>query len=459
MNRDLETRLRAAYRARADVITENDLTDDDVAVLVADRRKPEHPAHARWIMPVLVAATVAILIAGTMIVARLASDNAKPAPPATSQAPPEPTSAPTTQAPTVSPTKPVTSPKPVLPPTMLANGAEGSRTAIPWSLVGAGWTVVVWSPSGDPNDPAQVIYLVDPLGGRYRIASVPNSAQTLVADVSGDRRHALLLDRLRLGHAYQVDLSAGNIESVPVPSDTGSVEYAEPAGRSIITASSTTVRRVSVTGTVEHTYSPSTAAGSLPLATPDGSHLVFAANTALARMDRNGQGSKTLPVSPGYAGCKPIRWWQPDVVLATCSKGSLSSLWLVPLDGSAPTLLDGPPSSTPNSNAWRIGNETIVAHGPSCGGGVRLDRVDSSGTATPLSIPAPVHNNGYLRVTGVTSDSFYLIINGQCEGRAIETLVRYDYGKRTSTVLFGGAVGGGSVRVGLTLGIDRPLGN
>jgi len=340
---------------------------------------------------------------------------------------------------------------------MLANGVEGSRPAIPWNLVGDGWTVVVWSPSADPNDQGQAIYLVDPLGGRYRIASVPKSAQVLVGDVSADRRHALLLERLHLGRVYQVDLRTGYIEQVSVPADTGAVEYGDPAASSIITASSSTVRRTSPSGTIEHTFAALVApgyggAGSLPLVSPDGSHLVFAANNSLAWMDRNGQGKKNVAVSPSYSGCTPIRWWQPGVVLASCSKNSAARLWLVPLDGSAPSVLDRPAQGgVANSNAWRLGIGTIVAHGPSCGTGVQLDRLD--GTALP--IPAPVPNDGFVRVAGVTSDSIYLITGVQCQGNTIEALVRYDYIRNTSTVLFGGSVRGGSVRFGLTLGVDH----
>src|SRR6266540_1432822 len=169
MNRDLETRLRAAYRARAELVTDNDLSQDDLPVLPHTDDTPS-TARAPWIMAVLVAAAVAAVIAGTVSVAHLAS-NRKPAPPGVTQLPPSPRPDPTTEPPTtrpsVSATKPGTSPKPTLGPTMLANGVEGSRSAIPWSLVGDGWTVVVWSPSADPNDQGQAIYLVDPLGGRY----------------------------------------------------------------------------------------------------------------------------------------------------------------------------------------------------------------------------------------------------------------------------------------------------
>src|SRR5690242_15801469 len=85
-----------------------------------------------------------------------------------------------------------------------AHGVEAAIGTIPWSQVGPGWMLALWSPAishrpgekGAPNepDPATVtttLYLVDPAGGRYPITTFPPGSTARLLDWSGDRSHAL----------------------------------------------------------------------------------------------------------------------------------------------------------------------------------------------------------------------------------------------------------------------------
>ena len=54
-------------------------------------------------------------------------------------------------------------------------------------------------------------------------------------------------------------------------------------------------------------------------------------------------GGKTVRVlsSPTFLNCSPQQWWQPGVVLASCSGqgGGPRQYWLMPVSGADPTLL------------------------------------------------------------------------------------------------------------------------
>ena len=88
-----------------------------------------------------------------------------------------------------------------------AHGVEAAIETIPWSQVGPGWMLATWSPvSGTspgeerpPNEPSRdtattTLYLVNPEGGRYKIADFPPPGEAAgfeLADWSGDGSKAL----------------------------------------------------------------------------------------------------------------------------------------------------------------------------------------------------------------------------------------------------------------------------
>jgi hypothetical protein len=109
MSRDIEDRLRAAYAARTDTVTESSLR---VAEPPTDEIQPIgdvidiSSARRRWITPALAAAAVAALAIGTSIALTVTSDHhrhAQPATPSTNATLPSPSlphQSPTTGAPT-----------------------------------------------------------------------------------------------------------------------------------------------------------------------------------------------------------------------------------------------------------------------------------------------------------------------------------------------------------------------
>ncbi len=72
----------------------------------------------------------------------------------------------------------------------------------------------------------------------------------------------------------------------------------------------------------------------------DGTQLVLGTASGLAMMGNDGTPGKALPV-PDASDCRPMRWWdtdpRPQSPSATEPDYSYSRLWLVPVDGGAPT--------------------------------------------------------------------------------------------------------------------------
>jgi hypothetical protein len=82
----------------------------------------------------------------------------------------------------------------------LARGAQASRSAIPWSQVGPGWMLATWGPApglapgeqppaGSPtrDNETTTLFLVNPIGGRYLVATLAPPASGQVVDWSPDR--------------------------------------------------------------------------------------------------------------------------------------------------------------------------------------------------------------------------------------------------------------------------------
>jgi TolB protein len=176
--------------------------------------------------------------------------------------------------------------------------------------------------------------------------------------------------------------------------------------------------------------------------------LVLGTKSGLALMGNDGSVGKPLPVTTA-GSCKPTRWFDADskIALASCyGSDSGSRLWLVPIDGSAPTPLTASVANQTtgdlgDEDAWRIGQDTFVqATGP-CGYRY-LAKLNANGTTTPVSVPN-VDEHSSVVVLGANGSHLNLQATVSC-GTG-QSLLDYDPAANTSTVLLGPPVNGGGV--------------
>jgi TolB protein len=184
------------------------------------------------------------------------------------------------------------------------------------------------------------------------------------------------------------------------------------------------------------------------LSSPDGTELMLGTDTGLAMMGNDGTPGKLLPV-PDASYCIPTRWWDAGVAVARCNgtEFSYSRLWLVPVDGSAPTPLtaendgtQGP--SVADLDAWKLPEGTFIQAAGGCGF-IYLAKLNAAdGTTTPVSVPE-VDDQRSVRVLGVADGHLQLQATLACGSG--ESLLSYDPAAEVSTVLLGGDINGGGV--------------
>ncbi|MGH3305580.1 MAG: hypothetical protein ACRDOK_28725, partial [Streptosporangiaceae bacterium] len=317
---------------------------------------------------------------------------------------------------------------------MLAAGRTGSRSAIPWSLIGAGWTLaeVSTAPAGpDPTAAGSVTtYLVDPEGGRYQIQTSTGPAPLLLA-WSGNARSALFAvppGPSGTGVTYDLlSLTTGDMSALPLPPGVTAAGFTRPDGLNILAVSQTAtafqLERFNLQGGYQATI------GSLPrkpgmvpwqancsvacgaLSSPDGLTAVWGIAGAQMQLLGNAGGPVIrrldVPDSGSPPSCVPLTWWNAATVLAYCSVTGhphAGRLWLVPTDGTSPTAVTGASGSGSGAGvvvgAWQLAGRTYVnstnfaqcAGAPSGPGGLAVATV-SGGSLPPVSIRGTTNNH------------------------------------------------------------------
>jgi hypothetical protein len=352
-----------------------------------------------------------------------------------------------------------------------AHGVEAAIGAVPWSQIGPGWLLATWSPIAGhrpgvqppPGEPAPgtastTLYLVDPAGGRYPIISFPptgDKAGPELVDWSGDGSHALFY--APYAHpptATMVDLRTGAQTMLPVDALP---RFTRPDGKALLLSTSprpgsrlATLERVDLAGNHHLTY-PTDKLGSDfnggYLSTPDGARLVLGTSTGLVLMGNDETVGATLSI-PGQTDCRPLRWWDgkpSTTVLASCDgPGSMSRLWLVPIDGGTPTALTAPNNHQKGPDlgdglAWQVPAGTFIQAAGACGV-IYLAKLNPDGTTSEVSVP---ETQGSVRVIGVSGADLQVQARAACGGG--QALLDYDPAANTSTVLLGGPLNGGGV--------------
>jgi hypothetical protein len=360
---------------------------------------------------------------------------------------------------------PIASAEPDISPTMAAHGVEASLGAIPWSQVGPGWLLAMWSPvpglsageKAPPGTPtyqtaSTTLYLVDPAGGRYAITSFPapgDGSNPRLVDWSGDGTRALFAtDEDGKTVVTQVDLHSGTKTTFTVDVTNATPRYTRPDGQAVLLTSllqRSLLERVDLAGNHQLTY-PVGPDFHGYLSTPDGTRLVVGTGSGLALMGNDGVAGKAMPIA-GQKECSPMRWWDAGstIAVARCSSSAGSQLWLVPIDGGTPTALTAPNNGSHgpdygDMSAWQLPTGTYVQAEGACGV-IFLAKLNGDGTTSPVSVPE-VHTATVV-VVGANGGHLDLQAAVGCGGG--QSLIDYNPAAGTSTVLLGPPVNGGGV--------------
>lgn len=422
-----------------------------------------HRRRLPWLVAILVVLVLAAAVTTTLLIRANRNQTSKPPVSSSSQQAPSgsasvSTAGPTTSAPasTAAPSGSV-SPAPVTPP-LLARGKEAAGSAIPWSQVNAGWHVSLWTPVTDSARMRSVpltMFLVNPIGGRYRIATLPSDSS--VELWSPDRQHAMIgrhmgSDRSR--GLSEWDLRSGRqLSSIDLGSG-GQFGYADPAGQSIALFVPGTgdqpgrLARFTLSGRHLQDFPPAGSAvgeflGNV-LPSADGQLLVVEARYGLAVLRSRDAAIVGQVVRPaGDQQCLLRRWWTSRSVLAYCSLlNGARNLYSIPVDGRPATAITHAVAPDPGFlDAWPISGGTLLQRAGLCGPGGQA--VLAGGTVRSLSYRTPPGVDGSPSVAAVFADRASMYA-GEC-GSDRGSLFSLNLRTGATSALLGPGLNGGSV--------------
>lgn len=336
-------------------------------------------------------------------------------------------------------------------------GQDEPRSAVPWGKIGHGWALaldqaVSSNPAHLPTG-SVILYLVDPLGGRYTLFSSPSKANNpafdgVLTDWSGDGQRALLVDfpaknsQAASGPVYQLNLRTGKISRVRAASTATVTGYARPRGGQLLAgvvnyasaSDNGTLELLNLGGKVVRKLWHGWFEGS-PVSSPDGTIIAMPSDDGLHLISSTG--AKLRVLEPNYA-CSPLRWWNKTTILATCATSGESdsqNMWLLPVSGAKPVMLTPPrPSSGPDQadyNLFRLTSGSYVeAMGATCGDHV-VAKIEPGGKVKVLKVPGASDAD---IITATSAKLLLQVSSGGCSSPFPATLAWFDPATGKETV-------------------------
>ena len=302
---------------------------------------------------------------------------------------------------------------------------------VPWNRVGPGWVLAQYTtaaPEGGKAGPV-TLYLISPGGARHQLARWPDSrtAPGLVA-WSPDGKRALF--QVFSGHdsAGQLTLATGRMSTFVMQGNATPIGYTTPRGLNIVGT------RPSGNGFAEGRYSfsgrllqPLGSGGALY--SPSGTEFAAGASHGIKLVSNRGTLIRQLPVP--RMTCSPVRWWDGDTVLASCTPpdSSIGQLWLVPVSGARPKALT-PPRNPARSgdfgdlDAWRLPSGLYLQAAGACGV-LHIFRQAPVGSIKLVTVP---HTSGDNRV--LTARGSRLLVQAPTDCTGSVSLLWYNPGTK-----------------------------
>lgn len=328
----------------------------------------------------------------------------------------------TSSAPTTGPPSEVTV-DPYLP-------AAQPRTAIPWDEVGAGWHVLTYDPSeayptGGTDDRygPTVLYLADPEGGLYEVASWEPDTFPVLVDATPTA--ALVMTRTATSEVdtyFRIELESGESTQVRTVdfNESSVLEYGmlasltRPTGDNLVMhraeAGREWLERQAPDGSVLSVVYERTRVDDQTdlswLYGWDGTFLVVGDNDTLQMVAIDGTPIGEMWVPPDTQ-CQPVRWWEADTALVRCHQTDPVTalvdtdgnphlhydwLWLIPTDGSNGTELTSIPKEPTivvdfgYRDAWPVDNGVLLQWTGDCGA-AEVRTAEGSGNGLPIDWP------------------------------------------------------------------------
>ncbi|HJQ03473.1 MAG TPA: hypothetical protein VJ851_17890 [Jatrophihabitans sp.] len=462
MSREMEDRLRAAYQAKTEQVTDRRLAQlraeraSQLATLLSEdipiacleqppvQLNSRRSRHSRWFAPAVAASAVAAVAAAAFALSQPGPRRVIPAPPASHVSSPTGSATPSVSSSPSASASSSTSGAPAY----LPAGQTGARTDVPWGAVGTGWRLV--QPT-DQNGSLGTLYLYDPAGGRYLISD-QLSKQAYLQAWSPDGQRAMLQTSGSDGYSrfQQLDLRSGQLVSSFRQYGGNFLSYTQPRGLAALVTgwvqADQRVLRYGTDGTLQLAY-PLTVGG-LPLHiyypilyTADGSQLVAQAGKYSVLLSNGGQFVRqyVLP-SPSDQACRPVKWWTSDTFLEACEhsggNGSATALYLQPAAGGTPALLVDQPSpiGMGYGYGWQLSNGDVLLARMSGCGSAGYDVFHPDRTIVPLRLPAGVPEPG--SITDLTGDqATFRVVHGCGNPGSNVSLLGYDMVTGATTTL------------------------
>jgi hypothetical protein len=296
-------------------------------------------------------------------------------------------------------------------PAMAAPGAgpAAASAAVPWSKVGPGWSLALYSAStgGEgikARHGSETLYLVNPAGGRYHLftwaASSSRSDWQLQA-WSGDVRRALFTGESVYGkptRVYQLQLRTGAVSSFTLPARVELIGYTRPDGLNVLTqdgmvaslSSKVSLQRYNLAGKLQKTLARITYLSGA-VYQPAGGVLAAGTLHGVDVVSNSGGVVRSISVPGVKLGCSVARWWSTTTILASCAVPNEAGprLWLVPANGGRPTAMTPVrkgPFDVGDFNAWQLSSGLYVDGYGACGSLV-IGRQPAHGPEQQVNVP------------------------------------------------------------------------
>jgi len=315
--------------------------------------------------------------------------------------------------------------------TAVATAGTGAATAaLPWSSVGPGWVLDMYSKATRSKPAPTTLYLVSPSGAKYALHSWKAAAtRPYLLAWAGSKTEALFQTiSARNGTVtgwQEMNLRTGKTTAVKFGGATP-VGFTHPTGQQIlgvkISGRNATFARYTQAGArvrnlVTENVGP---AGLTPgaLYSADGTEIAIGAPNGVLLVSNAGGVLRKLPVPGADAriGCHPERWWTKNTVLVSCTpkNSAAPQLWLVPVSGARPAAL------TPvrkagfdlgDFNAWKLSSGLYLQSYGACGT-VEINKQAKNGSVTRVTVPGAADSPVVITATG----SRLLVWQAGCDG-------------------------------------------